>query len=80
MKNNRITWAPFDTSLKWNIKTFNEKFMSPIVFDTLLKAKYVDLSENKVSEKTMFKYDKWRFKCLRIIKMNLTFNSPFYYI
>lgn len=28
--------------------------MSPIVFDTLLKAKYVDLSENKVSEKKMF--------------------------
>lgn len=32
--------------------------MSPIVFDTLLKAKYVDLSKNKVSEKKMFKYDK----------------------
>lgn len=32
--------------------------MSPIVFDTLLKAKYVALSENKVSEKKMFKYDK----------------------
>lgn len=31
--------------------------MSPIVFDTL-KAKYVDLSENKVSEKKMFMYDK----------------------
>lgn len=71
-------WYQF--KIKWNIKTFNEKFMSPIVFDTLLKAKYVDLSENKVSEKKMFKYDKWRFKCLRIIKMNLTFNSPFYYI
>lgn len=70
-------WYQF--KIKWNIKTFNEKFMSPIVFDTLLKAKYVDLSENKVSEKKMFKYDKW-FKCLRIIKMNLTFNSPFYYI
>lgn len=31
--------------------------MSPIVFDTFLKAKYIDLSE-KVSEKKMFKYDK----------------------
>lgn len=54
--------------------------MSPIVFDTFLKAKYVDLSENKVSEEKVFKYDKWRFKCLRIIKINLTFNSDFYYI